>query len=279
MRARHCSCWSPGLTGRSERTRLLATLLDGGFAGDGSQQNPRQHAPMCFVLSFHQRGAGLQSSHSDAFAGELVGAFVLDVAGVALDPVPATLCGFRAASRRCHRSTFLTGFLSAVRQPFFFQPWIHSVMPCRTYWRRCRDRPRTGASAPPAPRSPPSAPCGCWWCAPRRPTVPFDVAEHQDRAPAAGPGIARAGAVGVRSRRPAFELKPPSRGASRRSRAAGDAAMEAQLAEIFHRVLRLHQRVRRALSQSKPRQQEAQRRAARQQRQRLALGVRQGARG
>ena len=37
-----------------------------------------------------------------------------------------------AASRRCHSSTFFTGFLSAVRQPFFFQPWIHLVTPSST---------------------------------------------------------------------------------------------------------------------------------------------------
>ena len=35
----------------------------------------------------------------------------------------------RAASRRCHRSAFLTGLRSAVRQPFFFQPWIQAVTP------------------------------------------------------------------------------------------------------------------------------------------------------
>ncbi len=35
----------------------------------------------------------------------------------------------RASSRRCHSSAFFTGFLSAVRQPFFFQPWIQAVMP------------------------------------------------------------------------------------------------------------------------------------------------------
>src|SRR5689334_20981149 len=44
-----------------------------------------------------------------------------------------TLCGLAAASRRCHSSMFLTGFLSPVRQPFFFQPWIHLVAPSSTY--------------------------------------------------------------------------------------------------------------------------------------------------
>ena len=46
----------------------------------------------------------------------------------------ATSCGAAAASSRCHRSIFLTGFLSAVRQPRAFQAWIHRVMPSRRYW-------------------------------------------------------------------------------------------------------------------------------------------------
>ena len=46
--------------------------------------------------------------------------------------------------------------------------------------------------------------------------------------------------------------------------------------DIFQRVLRLHQRARRHVEEvDQPRQQEAQRRAARQQRQRILLGVRQ----
>ena len=48
------------------------------------------------------------------------------VPGVAFDPVPFDVVRFSAASSRCHSSTFLTGFLSAVLQPFFFQPWIQS---------------------------------------------------------------------------------------------------------------------------------------------------------
>jgi hypothetical protein len=35
----------------------------------------------------------------------------------------------RASSSRCHSSAFFTGFLSPVRQPFFFQRLIHCVMP------------------------------------------------------------------------------------------------------------------------------------------------------
>jgi hypothetical protein len=40
----------------------------------------------------------------------------------------------RAASSRFQRSSFFTGFLSAVSQPRRFQPWIHSWMPFWTYW-------------------------------------------------------------------------------------------------------------------------------------------------
>ena len=47
---------------------------------------------------------------------------------VILWPLPLT-----TASSRCHNSTFFTGCLAAVRQPRAFQPWIHSVMPLRTY--------------------------------------------------------------------------------------------------------------------------------------------------
>ena len=34
----------------------------------------------------------------------------------------------------CHKSIFLTGFLSAVRQPLRFQLLIHDIMPSRRYW-------------------------------------------------------------------------------------------------------------------------------------------------
>ncbi len=38
-----------------------------------------------------------------------------------------------AASIRRQRSSFFTGFLSAVRQPRAFQLWIQPVTPCRRY--------------------------------------------------------------------------------------------------------------------------------------------------
>src|SRR5687768_3269534 len=41
---------------------------------------------------------------------------------------------FTNSSRACHSSTFFTGCLVEVRQPFAFQPGSHSVMPLSTYW-------------------------------------------------------------------------------------------------------------------------------------------------
>ncbi len=53
-----------------------------------------------------------------AFARQFVGAFVFRMPGVALDPVPVDLMRLQGAcSSACHSSAFLTGFLSAVRQP------------------------------------------------------------------------------------------------------------------------------------------------------------------
>src|SRR5690554_7790021 len=45
----------------------------------------------------------------------------------------STLCLLQASSSKIHRSLFLTGDLDAVRHPFFFQPTIHSLIPCLTY--------------------------------------------------------------------------------------------------------------------------------------------------
>jgi hypothetical protein len=41
-------------------------------------------------------------------------------------------CRAQAAWSRCQRSTFFTGFLSAVIQPLRAQPWTHFVMPFLT---------------------------------------------------------------------------------------------------------------------------------------------------
>ena len=98
------------------------------------------------------------------------------------------------------------------------------------------------------------------------------VAEGEDGAPAAGTGIAGAGAVGVNDDvRQRFALRSLG---SRRDHSviarARDFLMEAQLAHIFHRVLRPHQRAGRHVEPiDEPREQKAQRGAARQQRQLL----------
>ena len=57
----------------------------------------------------------------DTSSGQRVGALVLGMAGMARTQSQSTSCGSIAASSRCHRSTFLTGFLSAVFQPLRFQ--------------------------------------------------------------------------------------------------------------------------------------------------------------
>ena len=102
----------------------------------------------------------------------------------------------------------------------------------------------------------------------------LDIAEFQDRAPAAGPGIARAGAVGVNDDRGQRAHATSPDGNDAVIAHAGDALVEAQLADIFQRVLRPHQRARRHVEPvDQPRQQKAHRGAARQQRQRILLGV------
>ena len=93
---------------------------------------------------------------------------------------PLTQChvhlvaGASAASSCCRRSTFFTGFLSAVRQPLRFQPWIQAedAVPHILAVGVEVDAGTPAWSVPPAPKSPPSAPCDCWWCAPRRPSIP-----------------------------------------------------------------------------------------------------------
>ena len=56
-----------------------------------------------------------------------------------------------AESSRCHRSAFLTGFLSRVFQPLRFQTASHSVTPFRKYWLsvyRCTSHGRVRLSSP-----------------------------------------------------------------------------------------------------------------------------------
>ena len=103
-----------------------------------------------------------------------------------------------AASSRCHRSTFFTGFLSAVRQPLRFQLLIQrhdavaqilavgvQIDPARPLQRFERGDRRHQLHAVVG---------GVRLAAFELLLV---IAEGQDRAPAARAGIARAGAVGV----------------------------------------------------------------------------------
>ncbi len=78
------------------------------------------------------------------------------------------------ASSRFQRSAFFTGVFAAVIQFFFFQPWIHSLMPFCTY---CESVCTTALHGPlqrfERGDHAPSAPCGCWWCWLRRRTFLF----------------------------------------------------------------------------------------------------------
>ena len=69
----------------------------------------------------------------DRLVGEPIRALVAGHAGVALHPVPLDACRSISRSSACHRSTFFTGFLSAVRQSRAFHCGSHSRMPLRTY--------------------------------------------------------------------------------------------------------------------------------------------------
>ena len=133
-------------------------------------------------------------------ARQFVGALVHGVAGVALDPVPAhVVCACSAASSRFHRSTFFTGFLSAVRQPLRFQPLIQlgdaarACIGCRCSRSTVQGR-FSASSAEIAAINSMRLLVVCGLAALQ---FLFVVAEGQDRAPAARPRIAGAGAVGV----------------------------------------------------------------------------------
>src|SRR5439155_19329992 len=124
---------SPGLTGRSStprprrRSRILRNTGSSAFAGDDGSKSGDD---------------GSDQSSSDCFNRAIATPSRASWSARSLTSWPAwpltqcqrTSCVFRAASRRCHRSTFLTGFLSEVRQPFLFQLLIQPVMPWRTYW-------------------------------------------------------------------------------------------------------------------------------------------------
>src|SRR5574340_1845934 len=58
----------------------------------------------------------------------------------------STWCCAASASSLRHRSSFFTGFLSAVFQPRFFQLCTHSLMPCCTYFESDRKSTRLNSS-------------------------------------------------------------------------------------------------------------------------------------
>src|SRR6218665_2970289 len=121
-----------------------------------------------------------------------------------------------ASSSACQSSRFFTGFLSAVFHPLRFQPWIQLCTPFFTYWLSVWISTLQGrfsafsasmaavssilllvvsASRPSVARRPPLLFGG----GPPPPALALlgGPAIFEDGSPAAGPGIARTGAVGV----------------------------------------------------------------------------------
>ena len=106
------------------------------------------------AISFRAVGVSRSRIEHRRVAGELVGALVLGMAGYG--PSPNAIrpgAGAAASTSSCHSSAFLTGFRSAVCQPFRapavdpFGDAVADIDCCR-----CRARPGTAASAPRAPR-------------------------------------------------------------------------------------------------------------------------------
>ena len=179
----------------------------------------------------------------------------------------------RAASSCCHRSAFLTGALAAVRQPLAFQPWIHSLMPFLTYSESvcrstCEGCFRASSASMAAVQLHAVVGGGS--------LAALDLlamrAGDQDRAPAARPRVTGAGAVGVDDHGGLVRHQAgPSRPYSLAERML---RWNLSRRRYSLRVLAAHQRIaRRVQPVIGARQQEAQGGAARQQRQRLALGA------
>ena len=142
-------------------------------------------------LSVRQPGLSSFQERLHAFARQFVGALVLACAGVAAHPVPVTSWRLRASSSRCHSSTFLTGFLSAVFQPSLLpavDPLADAVL--HVFGVGVQIDARRASSRPPAPRWRPSAPCGCWWSPARRRTAPCGARPRSGSRPSRrGPGF------------------------------------------------------------------------------------------
>ena len=126
----------------------------------------------CLKRLASRRGCYLKHG-IDRGIGERIDVLVAFVAGMALDPAPLTVCGSRAASSARHRSRFFTGLLvggAPVASLPLRQPLLDAGADVfRIGVQRCM---RPVASARAAPRSRPSAPCGCWWSGSRRRRAP-----------------------------------------------------------------------------------------------------------
>src|SRR6185437_2110949 len=147
----------------------------------------------------------LQPRYRDAFAGQFVGALVFVVAGVALDPVPAHLMRFEGGIEPLPKIDVLDRLLVG-RAPAILLPAmdpagdaladilavgdeIDGARLLQGFQRRDRRHqlhPVVGGVSLAALQ------------------FLFDVAEFEDRTPAARPGIARARAVGVNHDRREF---------------------------------------------------------------------------
>ena len=225
-----------------------------------------RYGPDCFALEARPSPA---LDLRDRFARQFVGAFVEIVAGMARDPVPMHLM---RAERRVeplpqvdilHR--LLVGGLPAVPLP--------AVDPARDAAAAdtgCRCERSTSArrfSASSAEIAAINSMRLLVVCA-SPPLISFCVPPHSRMAPQPpGPGLPeQAPSVWMTTcgSRPSAALTPRARSAEAVVARIRRALVKAQLADIFERVLRLHQRAGRHVEPvDEPRQQKAQRGAAR----------------
>ena len=189
------------------------------------------------------------------------------MAGMALDPAPGHRSGLRTASSSArHKSSFLTGFLSAVFQPFSL-PVLHPFGGAVHHVARIGvdRRPRGRLQRFERADHGESVPSGCWWSPSRRRTIRVHAPPAR-RIAAQPPG-------------PGFPEQAPSVKISTRGwsqavlRGAFDLQVKAQPLGVIARVLGAHQGGGIAVYPVvKPRQKKAQRGAAAQNRQRGDLG-------
>src|SRR5882757_9475645 len=133
------------------------------------------------------------------------------------------------------------GFLSAVRQPFFFQPWIHLEAPSSTYLLSVLIVTVHGRFSASRPEMTPISSMRLLVVAGSPPLSSRSRAPiRRIAAQPPGPGLPLQ-APSVKSSTSGASIRGPSSKAIVRERRRG--AMEAQIGEIFERVLALHQRV------------------------------------